>query len=130
MSWGRNQLPASMGVPRNANSGQSTDVGAAWALVTEDIRADASLKIFSNVEQIVPSINTSLVLPDPAHLQLKSASRAVPQAQPPGVLQTCILLLEKGDEFIFAGHCEISQEWNKCPGGMPSLPALSLLLVL
>lgn len=70
MSWGRNQLPASMGVPRNADSGQSTDVGAAWALVTEDISADASLKIFSNVEQIVPSINTSLVLPDPAHLQL------------------------------------------------------------
>lgn len=66
-----------MGMPRNANSGQSTDVGAAWALVTEDIRADASLKNFCNVEQIVPSINTSLVLPNPAHLQPKSIFKAV-----------------------------------------------------
>lgn len=69
MNWGRNQLPALTGMARNANSGQSTDVGAAWA--------DASLRIFPNVEQLVPSINTSLVLPNPAHSQPKFVFRVV-----------------------------------------------------
>lgn len=75
MSWGRNQPPALMGMPRNANSEKSTDVGAAWALVT--IRADASLKTSLTWNTFVPTINTSLVLPNPAHSEPKSAFRAV-----------------------------------------------------